>query len=59
MTRTLTPRATLDGLSSAARIDTVFLPALAPFAPAHWPLVALLPVLDVNGTLLAALAARR
>jgi hypothetical protein len=59
MVRTLTPRATLAGLAGAARLDTVFLPALAPFAPTQWPLVGLLPVLDINGTLLAALAARR
>jgi predicted TIM-barrel enzyme len=58
MVRTLAPRATLDGLTEAARSDTVFLPALATFAPAHWPLVGLLPVLDINGALLAALGAK-
>jgi predicted TIM-barrel enzyme len=58
MVRTLAPRATLDGLTEAARSDTVFLPALATFAPAYWPLVGLLPVLDINGALLAALGAK-
>ena len=37
---------------------SVFLPALAPFSPEIWPLTGLLPVLDINGTLTAALAAR-
>ena len=36
----------------------MFLPALAPFAPETWPLVALLPVLDINGALRSALEAR-
>lgn len=57
MVRILAPRATLDGRMESARSDTVFLPALATFAPAHWPLVGLLPVLDINGALLAALEA--
>jgi Phosphoenolpyruvate hydrolase-like len=56
---TLGPRAKLDGLRPAERARTVFLPALAPFPPETWPLVALLPVHDVNGALRAALEARR
>ncbi|NGM19754.1 hypothetical protein G3576_06985 [Roseomonas stagni] len=55
----LEPAATLEGLAPARRVRTVFLPALAPFPPDTWPLVALLPVLDINGALRAALAARR
>ena len=38
---------------------SLYLPALASFRPETWPLVALLPVLDINGTLRAALEARR
>lgn len=55
----LHPVARLDGLRPAARAQAIFLPALAPFAPAAWPLVGLLPVLDINGALLAALDGRR
>ncbi len=53
------PRASLDGLRPAERARALFLPALAPFPPATWPLVALLPVLDINGALREALAGRR
>ncbi len=59
MPRTLMPRATVEGLAVAQRRDAVFLPALAPFAAKDWPLVAVLPVLDINGTLASSLAARR
>jgi hypothetical protein len=52
-------RAEIEGLSAGSRRQTVFVPALAPFEPAAWPLVGLLPVLDINGTLRSALAARR
>lgn len=55
----LRPIACLEGLRPAARAASIFLPALAPFPPAAWPLVGLLPVLDINGGLLAALAGRR
>lgn len=55
----LEPRASLDGLRPAERGRALFLPALAPFPPATWPLVALLPVLDINGALREALARRR
>jgi len=55
----LEPRADLDALSPARRMRAVFLPALASFPPEIWHLVALLPVLDINGALRAALAARR
>lgn len=43
----------------AGRANRVWLPALLPFAPRFWRLAVNLPVLDVNGTLAAALAARR
>ncbi len=59
MAPTLQPRAELDALSPAQRESAIFLPAVAPFPPATWPLVAFLPVLDINGALLAALEARR
>jgi predicted TIM-barrel enzyme len=52
-------RAELDGLPAAERGRTIFLPALAPFPAGTWPLVALLPVLDVNGALRSALETRR
>jgi hypothetical protein len=52
------PRARLDRLSQADRACALFLPALAPFPPDLWKLVALLPVLDINGALRAALEAR-
>ncbi|HEV7455732.1 MAG TPA: phosphoenolpyruvate hydrolase family protein [Roseococcus sp.] len=58
MAITLRPIAHLDSLRARQRARAVFLPALAPFAPALWPLVMHLPVLDVNGALVAALAAR-
>lgn len=58
MSDTLFPTASLDGLRRETRAQAVFLPALAPFAPQHWPLVGLLPVLDINGALAAALASR-
>lgn len=56
---TLHPRARLEGLRPAERACSVFLPALAPFPAESWPLVALLPVLDINGALRAALEGRR
>ncbi len=55
----LTPQATLQGLAPAARENSVFLPALAPFPAALWPLIGLLPILDINATLAEQLAARR
>ncbi|WP_439598237.1 phosphoenolpyruvate hydrolase family protein [Falsiroseomonas sp.] len=55
----LQPAVQLDALPPAERARRVFLPALAPFPVESWPLVALLPVLDINGSLTAALAARR
>jgi hypothetical protein len=55
----LQPEARLDALSPQRRARSVFLPALEPFPPESWPLVALLPVLDINGALRAALQARR
>ncbi|MBR0663043.1 hypothetical protein GXW71_01625 [Roseomonas hellenica] len=55
----LQPRAELDAIGPAQRARALFLPALAPFPPETWPLVALLPVLDINGSLRAALEARR
>jgi len=55
----ITPRAALEGLGPSRRQRSVFLPALAPFPPESWPLTGLLPVLDINGTLTAALAARQ
>ncbi|MBB3899961.1 phosphoenolpyruvate hydrolase family protein [Roseococcus suduntuyensis] len=58
MAATLHPAACLDGISVRQRARRVFLPALAPFPPALWPLVVHLPVLDVNGALVAALAAQ-
>ncbi|MBX9752542.1 MAG: phosphoenolpyruvate hydrolase family protein [Roseococcus sp.] len=56
---TLWPVASLDGLRPARRAQSIWLPALAPFPPHLWPLVALLPVLDINGALAAALEAQR
>ncbi len=53
------PVATLDGLAPQARAHSIYLPALAAFPQASWPLVGLLPVLDINGALIAALAGRR
>ena len=53
----LQPRARLDGLDPPARMRSLYLPALASFRPETWPLVALLPVLDINGALRAALEA--
>lgn len=58
-TVTLRPAATLDRLRPEARAGSVFLPALAPFAPETWPVVALLPVIDINGALRAALDGAR
>ncbi|WP_206935443.1 phosphoenolpyruvate hydrolase family protein [Roseococcus thiosulfatophilus] len=55
---TLRPAACLEGLPARRRPRAVFLPALAPFRPELWPLVVHLPVLDVNGALVAALAGR-
>ncbi|MGK7868089.1 hypothetical protein [Falsiroseomonas sp. E2-1-a20] len=43
----------------ADRPGRVFLPALASFPVDTWPLVALLPVLDINGALASALGAGR
>lgn len=43
----------------AAGPSTAFIPALAPFPAPLWPLVAHLPVLDVNGALLLALSGLR
>ena len=56
---TLQPQVELDALGPAERARSIFLPALAPFPPETWPVVALLPVLDINGALGAALEARR
>lgn len=56
--RIITAAARLEGLSPEARSRRVFLPALAPFAPETWPLVSLLPVVDINGALVEALALR-
>jgi len=56
---TLCPRAEIDALAPSTRARAVFLPALAPFPAEAWPVVALLPVLDINGALRAALEARR
>ncbi|MCW8084156.1 hypothetical protein [Sabulicella glaciei] len=53
---TLRPTSRLDGASPQDRAASVFLPCLSPFPAKLWPLVAHLPVLDVNGTLAAALA---
>lgn len=58
MSATLFPVASLHGLRRETRAQAVFLPALAPFAPDHWPLVGLLPVLDINGALVSALGSR-
>lgn len=58
-TNRLQLRARLHGLDPAARARSLFLPALDPFPPETWPLAALLPVLDINGALRAALAAQR
>jgi hypothetical protein len=55
----LQPQAELSALRPVQRARAVFLPALAGFPPDTWHLVALLPVLDINGALRAALAARR
>lgn len=55
----LSPIASLEGLRPAQRARSIWLPALAPFPPHLWPLVSLLPVLDINGALAAALAAQR
>jgi predicted TIM-barrel enzyme len=56
---TLKPCAELGALRPADRPGRVFLPALASFPVESWPLVALLPVLDINGALAAALDAGR
>ncbi|MEI6160707.1 MAG: phosphoenolpyruvate hydrolase family protein [Roseococcus sp.] len=53
------PVAKLEGLRPETRARSIYLPALAPFTPESWPLVGLLPVLDINGALVAALAGRR
>ncbi len=58
-TALLRPRARLDGLDPPERQRSLYLPALATFPPETWPLVALLPVLDINGALRAALEAQR
>ena len=55
----LRPCARLDGLDPPARQRSLYLPALDGFPPETWPLVALLPVLDINGALRLALEARR
>lgn len=57
-TARLRPCARLEGLDPRGRQGSLYLPALAPFPPETWPLVALLPVLDVNGALRAALEGR-
>ena len=56
MTAPLILRATLDGLDAAERARSLFLPALAGAPEGLLDLLALLPVADVNGALLAALA---
>ncbi|QYU66804.1 alpha/beta fold hydrolase [Leptolyngbya sp. 15MV] len=55
----LEPRARLDGLTPARRTRAVYLPALAGFPPHLTAILGLLPVLEINGTLIADLAARR
>lgn len=57
--RAWTPAATLAGLRPQARAHSIWLPALAPFPRESWPLVGLLPVLDINAALVAALAGQR
>lgn len=57
--RAMSGVARLEGLRPEARIRSVYLPALAPFPRRSWPLVGLLPVLDINGALVEALARRR
>lgn len=52
------PAADLAGIPDDRRPSVAFLPGLRPFPAPSWPLVAQLPVLDVNGALLADLAAR-
>ncbi|WP_376089423.1 phosphoenolpyruvate hydrolase family protein [Roseomonas sp. CCTCC AB2023176] len=56
--RRLTVIADLQRVPAGRRRDAIFLPALAPFPPALWPLAGLLPILDINGTLRDALAGR-
>jgi hypothetical protein len=53
------PIASLEGLRPARRAQSIWLPALAPFPAPLWPLVSLLPVLDINGALAAALEGLR
>lgn len=53
--QTRSPIASLEGLRPAQRAHSIWLPALAPFPASLWPLVSLLPVLDINGALAAAL----
>ncbi|MBY0337638.1 MAG: hypothetical protein K2X11_13550 [Acetobacteraceae bacterium] len=52
------PAADLEGFPGTLRPSAAFLPGLRPFPAPSWPLVAQLPVLDVNGALLADLSAR-
>jgi predicted TIM-barrel enzyme len=52
------PVADLLGVPDDLRRSAAFLPGLAPFPARLWPVVAHLPVLDVNGALLADVAAR-
>lgn len=47
----------MRGVGPIGRAQRVFLPALASFPLSSWPLVGLLPVLDVNGALVQALGA--
>lgn len=56
--RIMTPAARLEGLSLEARSRRVYLPALEPFPRETWPLVSMLPVVDINGALVEALARR-
>lgn len=56
--RIMTAAARLEGLSPEARARRVYLPGLAPFPRETWPLVSLLPVVDINGALVEALAQR-
>ena len=55
----LQPVAEIEGLPAQARARSIWLPALASFPVATWPLAGLLPVLDINGALIEALGHRR
>lgn len=56
--RAWSPVAKLEGLRPEARASSIYLPALAPFPKASWPVMGLLPVLDINGALIEVLARR-